>query len=168
MKQVAILLLMALMLDGCSSSTKTLQSTTTGIFQAVMYGGIGEASGFSFITDFALNGDDTLNISSFQFLTENSINNSPCFPINGGTVSGVIADYVVNTDDTVTGNLTYIVKSGGNILTLTGVLQGTATVTGAPPNTQTVFTSATVSGNWTLTGGTGCTDAGGSFTMTQS
>jgi hypothetical protein len=167
MKQVAILLLMAIMLNGCSS-TKTLQSTTTGIFQAVMYGGVGEASGFSFITNFTLNSNDTLNISSFQFLTENTVATKPCFPIFGGNVSGLIADYVVNTNDTISGNLTMIVKSGSNILTLTGVVTGTATVTGTPPNTQTTFTSLAVSGNWTLTGSTGCNNSGGSFTMTQS
>jgi hypothetical protein len=169
MKQVAILLLMALMLDGCSSNSKTLQSTTTGIFQAVMYGGVGEASGFSFITDFTLNSNDTLNVSFFQFLTENTLNNTPCFPINGGTVSGLIADYMVNSDDTVSGTLTMIVKSGSNTLTLTGDVTGTATVTGTPPNTQTVFTSATISGTWTLKGTPECTLTAGdnSFIMTQ-
>ncbi len=167
MKQVAILVLMAIMLDGCSS-TRTLQSTTSGIFQAVMYGGVGDASGFSFITQFTLNSDFTLNVLSFQFLTENTVGNTPCFPINGGTVSGKIANYVVNTNDTVTGNLTFTVKSGGNTLTLTGVVTGTATVTGTPPNTSTTLTSASVSGNWSLAGGAGCNDAGGSFTMNQS
>lgn len=169
MKQVAILLLMAIMLNGCSS-TKTLQSTTTGIFQSVMYGGVGDASGFSFITEFTLNSNNTLNVSSFQFLTQDTLNNTPCFPINGGTVSGLIADYMVNTDDTISGTLTMIVKSGGNILTLTGAVQGTATVTGTPPNTQTVFTGFSVTGTWTLTGSPQCTLTAGdnSFVMTQS
>jgi|HubBroStandDraft_6_1064221.scaffolds.fasta_scaffold1015429_1 hypothetical protein len=171
MKQVAILLLMAIMLNGCSS-TRTLQSTTSGIFQAVMYGGVGDASGFSFITQFTLNSDFTLNVLSFQFLTENSVGNNPCFPINGGTVSGKIANYVTNTNDTVTGNLTFVVNSGGtsggNTLTLTGIVTGTATVTGTPPNTSTTLTSASVSGNWALTGASGCNNSGGSFTMTQS
>jgi hypothetical protein len=167
MKRVAILLLMALMLDGCSS-TRTLQSTTSGIFQVVMFGGVGEASGFSFITQFTLNSDNSLNVLSFQFLTDNNNGNTPCFPVNGGTVSGNIADYLVNTNDTVSGNLNYVVKSGGNTLTLTGPVTGTATVTGTPPNTSTTLTSASASGNWTLKGGTGCNNAGGSFTMTQS
>jgi hypothetical protein len=170
MKQVAILLLMALMLDGCSS-TRTLQSTTSGIFQAVMYGGVGGSSGFSFITQFTLNSNDSLNILSFQFLTDNNNGNTPCFPVNGGTVSGSIANYVVNTNDTVSGNLTYVVKSGGNTLTLTGVVTGTATVTGTPPNTSTTLTSASVAGNWAMAGsGTpvGCVNTGGSFTMSES
>jgi len=167
MKQVAILLLMALMLDGCSSM-RSLQSTTSGIFQAVMFGGVGDASGFSFITQFTLNGNDSLNISSFQFLTNNNNGNTPCFPVTGGTVTGNIANYVVNTNDTVSGNLTYVVKSGGNTLTLTGVVTGTATVTGTPPNTSTTFTSLSVAGNWTLEGTAGCNNSGGSFTMTQS
>lgn len=169
MKQVAILLLMAIMLDGCSS-TRTLQSTTSGIFQAVMYGGTGDASGFSFITQFTLNSDFTLNVSSFQFLTENSVGNNPCFPINGGTVSGKIANYVVNTNDTVTGNLTFVVKSGGNTLTLTGAVTGTATVTGTGTNTSTTLTSASVTGTWSLTGSPECTATSGdnSFTMSES
>lgn len=168
MKQVAILLLMALMLDGCSS-TRTLQSTTSGIFQAVMFGGVGDASGFSFITQFTLNGNDSLNILSFQFLTDNNNGNTPCFPVNGGTVSGNIANYMVLSNDTITGNLTYVVKSSGNTLTLTGPVTGTATVTGTPPNTSTTLTSVSVeNGSWTLTGGTGCNNSGGSFTLTES
>jgi hypothetical protein len=170
MKQVAILLLMAIMLNGCSS-TRTLQSTTSGIFQAVMFGGVGDASGFSFITQFTVNTDFTLNVSSFQFLTQNSVDNNPCFPINGGTVSGNIANYLVNSNDTVSGTLTYTVKSGGNTLTLTGAVTGTATVTGTGTNTSTTLTSASVAGNWAMTGsGTpaGCVNAGGPFTMTES
>lgn len=168
MKQVAILLLMAIMLNGCSS-TRTLQSTTSGIFQAVLFGGVGDASGFSFITQFTLNSDNSLHIVFFQFLTDNSNGNTPCFPVTGGTVSGNIANYIVNTNDTVSGNLTYRVKSGGNTLTLTGPVTGTATVTGTPPNTSTTLTSASASGSWTLTGGAGCNNAGQfPFTMTQS
>jgi hypothetical protein len=169
MKQVAIVLLMAIMLDGCSS-TRTLQSTTSGFFQAVMYGGVADASGFSFITQFTLNSDFTLNVRSFQFLTENNVGNNPCFPINGGTISGNIANYVVNSNDTVTGNLTFVVKSGGNTLTLTGDVTGTATVTGTGTNTSTTLTSATVTGTWALTGSPQCTVSSPDdfFTMTES
>jgi hypothetical protein len=165
MKKVALLLLMVLLVNGCNS-TRTLQSTTSGIWQAAMLGGVGQASGFSFITQFTVNSDSTLNVSSFQFLTVNSSNT--CFPINGGAVTGSIANYVTNTNDTVTGTLTYTVSSSGNTLTLVGSLTGTATVTGNPPNTSTTLTSATVTGNWSVSGGTGCTGAGGSFTMNQS
>jgi hypothetical protein len=168
MKEVAVLLLMALLLNGCGSSTRTLQSTTSGIFQAAMYGGTGDASGFSFITQFTLNGNNSLSISSFQFLTDNNLNNSPCFPINGGTVTGSISNYVVNTDDEVTGTLTFTVTSGGNTLTLVGPLTGTATVTGTGTNTSVTLTSASVAGNWSLKGSAGCNATGGSFTMTES
>jgi hypothetical protein len=171
MKQVAILLLMVLMINGCSS-TRTLQSTTTGSWQAVTYGGTGQASGFSFITEFTVNGNNALNVSFFQFLTQNiyvsNSNSTACFPLNGGAVAGAIANYVVNTNDTVTGNLTYTVTSNGNTLTLTGTLTGTATVTGTPPNTSTTLTSATVTGSWSVTGSAGCNGAGGNFLMTQS
>jgi hypothetical protein len=163
MKEVAVLLLMALLLNGCGSSTPTLQSTTGGIFQAAMYGGVGEASGFSFITQFTLNGDNSLNPSFFQFDTEN-----PCFALNGPMVTGSIANYVVNTDDTVTGTLMFTVTSGGNILKLTGSLTGTATVTGTGSSTSTTLTSASVSGTWSLTGSSGCNATGGSFSMTES
>jgi hypothetical protein len=168
MKQVALLLVMVLMVSGCNNM-RTLQSTTSGSWQAQMLGGVGQASGFSFITQFTVNSDSTLNISFFQFLTVNTANGiTPCFPINGGVVTGSIANYVVNTNDTVTGTLTYTVASNGNTLTLVGNLTGTATVTGTPPNTSTTLTSAVVTGNWSVTGGTGCTGAGGSFTMNQS
>jgi hypothetical protein len=142
MKQVALLLVMVLMVSGCNNM-RTLQSTTSGSWQAQMLGGVGQASGFSFITQFTVNSDSTLNISFFQFLTVNSASGiTPCFPINGGIVTGSIAQYVVNTNDTVTGTLTYTVASNGNTLTLVGNLTGTASA--------------------------GCTGAGGSFTMNQS
>jgi hypothetical protein len=162
MKEVAILLLLALLLNGCGS-TRTLQSTTGGIWQAQLFGGSGEASGFSFITQFTLNDNNSLNPLFLQFLNQN-----PCFTLNGPKVSGMIQNYVVNTDDTVTGTLVFTVTSGSNILTLTGPLTGTATVTGTPPNTSTTLTSASIAGNWMLSGGSGCNAAGGSFTMTES
>jgi hypothetical protein len=128
-----------------------------------MFGGAGNASGFSFITQFTVNSDNTLNLLFLQFLTEN-----PCFTLSGPKVSGFIQNYVVNTDDTVTGTLNFTVTSGSNILKLVGPLTGTATVTGTPPNTSTTLTSATIIGNWSLMGGSGCNAAGGSFTMTES
>ncbi len=80
MKQVAILLLMALMLEWLQQHAD-LQSDDERIWQAQMLGGVGPASGFSFNTQFTVNSDATLNVSSFQFLTENSNGSPPVSPL---------------------------------------------------------------------------------------
>jgi hypothetical protein len=160
MKEVAAMLLVALLLQGCSSNTTPVQTSAGGTWQAKMLGGNGEASGFSFITQFTVQGDGALSITSFQFLTHD---NSSCFPVTGGTVTGTMS-LTVNSNDTVTGTLLFTVLSGENTLTLNGVVTGTAV------NNVTTLSGASITGNWTLAGdGTnGCGAAGGSFTMTQS
>jgi hypothetical protein len=161
MKEVAILLLLALVLNGCGSSTPTLQSTSGGIWQATLYSGVGSASGFSFITQFTVNSDGTLNITSFQFL-----NLGTCFTsVSAVTPTGSVV-LVLNTNDTVSGSIKYVVQSNGNTLTLNGTVTGTAIVTAN--NSSASLTGATITGDWLITGGTGCNDAGGSFTMNQS
>jgi hypothetical protein len=167
MKQVALLLLVALMLNGCGSNPPTVQSTAGGVWQAELLGGSGDDSGYSFITEFTLNNDNSLSISSFQFITENNpsdTGDTDCFPINGGTISGTIP-LTVNSNDTVTGTITFVVKNGANTLTLDGTVTGTAIV--GSQNSSATLTGATMSGNWTLTGSSGCNGAGGSFTMAQ-
>lgn len=67
------------------------------------------------------------------------------------------------TNFTVTGPVTFTVQSGGNTLTLNGNLTGTENGLNG-----TTLSGAVVTGNWTLTGGTGCNDpSGGTFVMTQ-
>jgi hypothetical protein len=168
MKQGAILLLlaMALMLGGCGSNQASVQKGASGIWLAELTGGTGEASGFSFITDFTINGNSTLTIESFQFLTANG-SSSECFPINGGTVTGTIP-LTVQSNDTVTGTITYIVVDSGNTLTLTGNVTGTATQNGSGTNVTYTLTSATITGNWSLKGSGACNATGGNFAMTQS
>jgi hypothetical protein len=163
MKEVAILLLLALVLNGCGSSTPTLQSTSGGVWLATLYGGVGDASGLSFITQFTVNSDGTLNITSFQFL---NLNQSPgtCFTsVSAVTPTGSVL-LQLNTNDTVTGSIKYVVQANGNTLTLNGTVSGTAIVTAN--NSSASLTGATISGDWLITG-TGCNDAGGSFTMTE-
>ncbi|MGB6481768.1 MAG: hypothetical protein WBF15_21970 [Candidatus Sulfotelmatobacter sp.] len=172
MKQVAILLLLAmlLMLGGCGSTPTSVQSGAGGIWLAELTGGSGQASGLSFITDFTLNGNSTLNILSFQFLNYNPNNSANCFSsINGPNVSGAIP-LTVQSNDTVTGTITYVVQSGDNTLTLTGNVTGTASQNGSGTNVTYTLTSATITGIWTLKGSTACTVTGGDtyFTMTQS
>jgi hypothetical protein len=157
MKEVAILLLVALMLNGCgSSSSKTTQATATGVWSADLSGGIGPASGFSFTTQFTVNGNGTLNITYFQFLTSGT-----CFPITGGSQSGSMVLTTNTTTNAVTGTFVYAVQSGGNTLTLNG------TVTGTVAMNTTTFSGGAASGTWSVTGGTGCNVNGQSFTMTQ-
>jgi hypothetical protein len=158
MKEVAILLLLVLLLNGCGSNTNSVQAGVGGTWQAQMSGGTGDASNPSFITQFTVNGN-TLSISTFQFLTL-----EPCFPISGGTVSGTV-NVVVQTNDTVTGTITITVSSSSNVLTVNGNVTGTAV------NNATTLQGAAISGNWSLVGSgtpSGCQTTGGSFTMNQS
>jgi hypothetical protein len=123
----------------------------------VLSGGESTASGFSFITQFTVSGSGgTLSISYFQFLNSNS----QCFPVSGGTQSGSMNLTVNSSTNAVTGSFTFTVQSGGNTLTLNGSVTGT--------ESGTTLSGGSVTGTWTLTGGTGCNDpTGGSFTMTQ-
>jgi len=161
MKQVAILLLATLLLNGCGSSSTPAPASAGTTWEAQMLGGEGTASGFSFITQFTINTDGTLSITYFQFLNSNS---TQCFPVSGGTQTGSMMLTENQTTFAVTGTFSFTIQSGGNTLTLTGTVTGTASAA-----SSTTLTSATVDGNWTLSGGTGCSDAtGGSFTMTKS
>jgi hypothetical protein len=155
MKEVAILLLAALLLNGCGTSKPTAQTAAGGVWSAQMSGGDGSASGFSFVTQFTVASNGALSFSSFEF-----INQGTCFPLNGGTVSGSMTLTQNMATNQVTGSMTLTVASGGNTLTLTSSAV-TGTLTG---NT---LSGGSAPGSWSLTGGTGCTDAAGSFTMTQ-
>jgi len=157
MKDVAILLLLALVLNGCGSGTTTAQTAAGGLWKAELLGGSGTASGFSFNAQFTVNGDGSLSISSFQFLTANP---AQCFPISGGTVTGSMTLTENTTNFTVTGTFKFTVQSGNNTLTLNGTVTGT--------ESGNTLSGGSITGNWTLAGGSGCSDTnGGSFTMTQ-
>jgi hypothetical protein len=162
MKEVAILLLAAFLLNGCGSNSPSTPTTAADTWSAQVLGGQGPASGFSFSTDFTLNSDGTLTLSTFQFYNAGS-----CFPVDGDAVTGLITNLEVNQDNyAVTGTLNFTVQSGSNTLVLTGALTGTG-----GPNGNDVLTGGSVTGTWTFTGSgspTGCNDTTGSFTMTQS
>jgi hypothetical protein len=152
MKEVAILLLVALMLNGCGSSTPTTQTAASGVWSADLPGGSGEASGFSFTTQFTVNGDGSLSITYFQFLTEGT-----CFPVSGGTETGAMVLTTNTSTNAVTGTFTYTVQSGGNTLTLNGTVTGTTSAT--------TLSGGSITGAWSVTGG--CNATGESFTMMQ-
>lgn len=155
MKDVGVLLLFALLLNGCGSSSTPVQTASGGTWEAQLSGGDGTASGFSFITQFTVGTSGTLSISSFQFLTAGS-----CFPVTGGTQSGTL-NATYNSANQVTGTFSFTETSAGNTLTLTST-SVTGTLSG------TTLSGGNISGTWALTGGTGCNNAGGTFTMKQS
>ena len=160
MKEVAILLLLTVMLSGCGTKNP-VQAGVGGIWQAVLVGGEGQASGLSFNTQFTVSGS-TLSFSTLQFL-----NNDPgaCFPLSPALSgdSGT-ADLQYNSADQLTNStVTITVTSGSNTLT-----QTSQTVTGTINTNTNVLSDGVVTGTWVLAGGTGCTGTGGSFTMTQS
>jgi hypothetical protein len=164
MKAVAVLVLVgAVMLNGCSGNSATVQAASGAVWQAQLTGGSGAASGLSFITTFTVNGDGSLSVTNFQFL-----NQSSCFPVNGEDPSGSISNLqVISNTGQVTGDFSFTVVGGGNTLTLTGPLTGTETgIVIGGSNTGT-FSSAAVVGAWTLTGDTcNLTTGQTSFTMT--
>lgn len=167
MKEVAILLVAALMFSGCNNNQTTVQQASGAIWQAQLIGGVGPSSGFSFVTQFTFNGNGAFSFDTFQFL-----NNGSCFPFTGVTPSGSLTNFTVNQSTlAATGDFSLTVQSSGNTLTLTGPLIGTATETGPMGNNTITLSSASVTGNWTFTSGDtsgGCIDASGSFTMTES
>ncbi|MGA8621738.1 MAG: hypothetical protein WB660_24845 [Candidatus Sulfotelmatobacter sp.] len=156
MKVVAILLLVALSFSSCStpSVTQVAQSAAGGVWSAQVFGGSGEVSGFSFTTQFTVNTDGSLTITYFQFLTEGS-----CFPVDGGTQTGSMILTINAATEQLTGPFTYTVQASNNTLTLNGVVTGT--------ESGTMLTGGSITGTWQVTG-TGCSTAGGTFTMTQS
>jgi hypothetical protein len=158
MKEVAILLLVAVMLDGCGTTTTATQTAASGLWSATLLGGEGNASGFSFTTQFTVSGSGgALSISSFQFL-----NAGACFLVNGETPAGQMILTENTTTFQVTGPLTFTVESGGNTLTMNGTVTGTENGVNG-----TTLSGAVATGTWTLTGTAPCDGATGSFTMTQ-
>ena len=141
MKKLAMaLLVMAVMtLVGCGNNSS--HGNINGHWTAVL-----TDTTFNFGTSIVVNNDGTLSVSNFSFST-----NSPCF-VSGETESGSFA-FTGDFNGKVTGSFTFKVVSGspsGNTLSLTGTVSGD-----------------TITGTWSLTGGSGCTGSG-NFTMTKS
>jgi hypothetical protein len=145
MKKFAVVVLLAagIAMMGCGSNSSN-HGNINGTWNATLTD-TSNATVFSFGTNLVVNGDGTLAVTNFSFST-----NSPCF-VSGGSETGSFAlsgDFNGN----VTGTFGFTVQSGspvGDTLTLTGTANGN-----------------TISGTWTLTGGTGCT-GNGNFVMTK-
>ena len=141
MKKLAMALLVTavMTLVGCGSNSS--HGNINGHWTAVL-----TDTAFNFGTSIVVNNDGTLSVSNFSFST-----NSPCF-VSGETESGSFA-FTGDFNGKVTGSFTFKVVSGspsGNTLSLTGTVSGD-----------------TITGTWSLTGGSGCTGSG-NFTMTKS
>lgn len=140
---LATLLAVGLALVGCGANSAN-PANFNGAWNATLLD-INNTTVFSFGTSLVVNGNGSLTISNFQF---NS--NSPCF-VSGETESGSFA-LMGNFNGQVNGRFGFTVQSGspsGNVLTLSGTANGN-----------------TVSGTWTLTGGSGCAGSG-SFRMVR-
>jgi len=174
MKKVAILTLLALAAAisscGTRTPTTTVETTTSGNWEAQLVGGLGPASQLNFVTQFKLtnvNGaSQPFTPTGFSFF-----NAGPCF-VSINQPAGT-ASLNTNSANQVTGSMTYTVTSAtpaGNTLTLTtgtsGGISGTASGT---PGTVLIMTSGVVWGGWTLSStnsSSGCT-GNGTFIMCQ-
>jgi hypothetical protein len=162
MKEVAILLSLVLMLSGCGD-TNHVQAGVGGIWSAALTGGDGEASGFSFVSQFTLSGS-SISFSSLQFINYNQTGNQQesCFPLSPPTSSDTgTSDLSANSAGQVTGTMSITVDSGGNTLTLTST-----TVSGIINTNTNVLSNGVITGTWTIAGSTACSGSG-TFTMTQ-
>jgi hypothetical protein len=153
MKRLGILAALALelMVLGCGGPppNQNVITTASGTWEGTLTGGLGDASALNFVTTFSVNGDGSLSITGFTFIT-----NGPCFVAE--TASGS-ADLTTGSTTVVTGTVDLTVQSQsptGNTLTLSGMENGT-----------------TITGTWTLSASTNCsgvgTAPGGNFTMTK-
>lgn len=178
MKKFAILLVLALELAVCGCGTHTIantvpSTTTSGSWQALLTGGVGQASLLNFVTAFSLNNNNTVTSGPLAITGFGFINSGKCFAngVDGSAESGS-ATLVTNTADQVTGTLSFKIVSitpTGNTLTMTGNLTGTSNGT---PLVAGTLSNGVVVGNWTLKGGAGdpsCSvpEPGGTFIMCQ-
>jgi len=161
MKEVAILLLAALLLNGCSTSNSTTVQTPVGNgWGAAMSGGEGTSSGFSFNTFFTVGSGGALSISSTQLL-----NSGTCFGTST-IVSGGTLNVTVNAAFQVSGTFSFtLTSSAGDVVTLSS-----NDVTGTVNATPNALSNGSIIGTWGLVPASGstCVATGGSFTMTQS
>lgn len=145
MKTLAITVLLGLGLTLLGCGTGSNPGSINGNWTATLTDTNGSQQ-FAFTTSLvATGGSGTVTVNNLSFST-----NSPCF-VSGQTAVGTFV-LSGNFNGNVSGQFGMSVLSGnpgGNTLTLTGAVSGN-----------------TISGNWTLSGGSGCTGRG-TFTMNR-
>ena len=133
---VALAITLAIALTGCG----TTPGTINGFWTATLTNPAGTPA-LAFQTTFLQGGGTGLTISNFAFTTSGS-----CF-VSGQTSETGSVSLGGNYNGKVTGSLAMIVTStvpnANNLLNLKGTVNG-----------------GTITGTWTLTGGTGCTGNG--------
>jgi hypothetical protein len=142
---LALWFTLGLIVVGCGGYSNSNASNLNGTWTATLLGTNNASTAFNFSTNLMVNTNGSLTITNFQFSSS-----SPCFE-SGQTESG---SFMVsgNYNGNVAGTLNFKVQSGtppGNTLTLSGTEAGNR-----------------ITGNWQLTGGTGCKGSG-VFTMTK-
>jgi hypothetical protein len=164
MKEVAILLLFALVLNGCGSNPTTAQAAEGGVWGAKMLGGESTSSGFSFQTEFTVGSNGALGITNFQFLNSGTDN---CFGTSIPTTSGSLTNLDYNTaDQLISGTFSFTITSAaGDKVTLTSTA-----VTGLVNINNNTLSDGSIIGNWALvpaSNSSTCVATNGTFTMTQ-
>jgi hypothetical protein len=146
-KQIAIIVLlaMALIMSGCGSSNG---GNGSGNINGTWMAALNDANGstvYTFSTTFTQGSGSSLSVTNFNFTST-----GPCFASDQTSETGSFA-LMGNFNGNVTGTfemtITTMFPGTNNVLTLQGTVTGN-----------------TISGNWTLTGGTGCT-GNGTFTI---
>lgn len=136
---------MALIMSGCGSSNG---GNGSGNINGTWMATLNDANGspvYTFSTTFTQGSGSSLSVTNFNFTST-----GPCFASDQTSETGSFA-LMGNFNGNVTGTfemtITTMFPGTNNVLTLQGTVTGN-----------------TISGNWTLTGGTGCT-GNGTFTI---
>jgi hypothetical protein len=165
MKEVAILLLLAVMLNGCGNS-KAVEAPSGSVWQAVMVGGSGTSSGFSFNAQFTVSSGGALSFQSNSF---ELLNADTCYgnlPSNAIIPTGTL-NTTYNSADQVTGSFSLTIPSPAGDMIILSSTSVTGTVN---PNNNYLLSGGSIVGIWKLEpGGSSTCKAvtNGQFTMTQ-
>jgi len=164
MKEAAVLLLLALLLNGCSANQTQAQQAYGGAWEAVMSGGIGTSSGFTFLTEFSVGSNGALSITNVTLE-----NTGTCFGSSGIVDPGGTLSLTYNSAFQIVppSSLTFTFKSSaGDTITLTST---SVTGTLSSVTSNSTLTNGLIVGAWALApaSGSSCVTASGNFTMTQ-
>lgn len=142
---LALLLTFLFTLAACGGGNSS-SGNINGNWTATLTDAQGNAQ-FGFTTNFTAGSGNTLNIVSFQFTTAGSCFSTPTTETGSFVLAG---DFNGNVTGQFQMTIATVFPANNNVLTLNGGVNGNS-----------------ITGTWTLTGGTGCT-GNGAFTMHRS